>query len=83
MKIVHKKVDVSTVGSKCGSKDNMKHTPGGGTKKVCIHGTIGISCSNNTYLLVIIIFYVYVHVYMHSPDCYFYSCFTLVAIADT
>lgn len=30
VQIVHKKIDVSTVQSKCGSKENLKHVPGGG-----------------------------------------------------
>jgi len=28
--IVHKKIDLSNVQSRCGSKDNIKHIPGGG-----------------------------------------------------
>lgn len=30
VKILDQKVDYSNVQSKCGSKDNMKHVPGGG-----------------------------------------------------
>ena len=33
-KIESKKLDFSKVESRCGSKDNIKHTPGGGAKKV-------------------------------------------------
>ena len=30
VQIVEKKLDLSTVQARCGSKDNLKHTPGGG-----------------------------------------------------
>uniref|UniRef100_A0A672JMQ8 Microtubule-associated protein n=1 Tax=Salarias fasciatus TaxID=181472 RepID=A0A672JMQ8_SALFA len=35
--ILNKKVDVSKVTSKCGSKDNIKHKPGGGDVKIESH----------------------------------------------
>ncbi|KAE8575335.1 hypothetical protein XENTR_v10003805 [Xenopus tropicalis] len=34
VQIVHKKIDLSSVQSKCGSKDNLKHMPGGGTIQI-------------------------------------------------
>lgn len=34
VKIGTHKIDLSSVTSKCGSKDNMQHTPRGGEKKV-------------------------------------------------
>ncbi|XP_054893128.1 microtubule-associated protein 4 isoform X3 [Poeciliopsis prolifica] len=34
VQILNKKVDVSKVTSKCGSKDNIKHKPGGGVVKI-------------------------------------------------
>ncbi|XP_037538053.1 microtubule-associated protein 4 [Nematolebias whitei] len=37
VQILNKKVDVSKVTSKCGSKDNMKHKPGGGDVKIESH----------------------------------------------
>jgi len=36
VKIPTHKIDLSTVTSKCGSKDNIQHTPRGGEKKVFI-----------------------------------------------
>ncbi|XP_043991446.1 microtubule-associated protein 4 isoform X5 [Gambusia affinis] len=37
VQILNKKVDVSKVTSKCGSKDNIKHKPGGGDVKIESH----------------------------------------------
>ncbi|XP_028282754.1 microtubule-associated protein 4-like isoform X3 [Parambassis ranga] len=37
VQILNKKVDVSKVTSKCGSKDNIKHKPGGGDVKIETH----------------------------------------------
>lgn len=34
MKIATHKIDLSNVTSKCGSKDNIQHTPRGGAKKI-------------------------------------------------
>ncbi len=34
MKIAHQKQDLTNVRSKCGTMANVKHTPGGGDKKV-------------------------------------------------
>jgi len=34
VKITTRKIDLSNVTSKCGSKDNIQHTPRGGAKKV-------------------------------------------------
>ena len=34
MKITHVKQDLTSVKSKCGTMDNVKHTPRGGEKKV-------------------------------------------------
>lgn len=31
VQIINKKLDLSNVQSKCGSKDNIKHVPGGGS----------------------------------------------------
>jgi len=36
VKIATHKIDLSNVTSKCGSKDNIQHTPRGGEKKVDI-----------------------------------------------
>lgn len=37
VQITNKKVDLSKVASKCGSKDNIKHKPGGGEVKIDSH----------------------------------------------
>lgn len=37
VQILNKKVDLSKVTSKCGSKDNIKHKPGGGDVKIESH----------------------------------------------
>ncbi|XP_035860774.1 microtubule-associated protein 4 isoform X4 [Sander lucioperca] len=37
VQILHKKVDLSKVTSKCGSKDNIKYKPGGGDVKIETH----------------------------------------------
>lgn len=37
VQILNRKVDVSKVVSKCGSKDNIKHKPGGGDVKIESH----------------------------------------------
>lgn len=37
VQITNKKVDLSKVTSKCGSKDNIKHKPGGGDLKIESH----------------------------------------------
>lgn len=34
MQIINKKLDLSNVQSKCGSKDNIKHVPGGGSVQI-------------------------------------------------
>lgn len=34
MQIINKKLDFSSVQSKCGSKDNIKHIPGGGSVQI-------------------------------------------------
>ncbi|KFP30736.1 Microtubule-associated protein tau, partial [Colius striatus] len=34
VQIINKKLDFSSVQSKCGSKDNIKHIPGGGSVQI-------------------------------------------------
>lgn len=34
VQIINKKLDLSNVQSKCGSKDNIKHVPGGGSVSI-------------------------------------------------
>lgn len=38
VQIVHKKLDFSHVTSRCGSKDNIKHVPGGGNVSIVLAG---------------------------------------------
>lgn len=42
MQILDKKLDLSSVQSRCGSKDNIKHVPGGGNVQI-VHKKIDLS----------------------------------------
>lgn len=43
VQIVNKKLDYSSVQSRCGSKDNIKHVPGGGSVSTF---TLGMLCDH-------------------------------------
>lgn len=42
VQIINKKLDLSNVQSKCGSKDNIKHVPGGGSVSTV---TLSMQCA--------------------------------------
>lgn len=42
VQIINKKLDLSNVQSKCGSKDNIKHVPGGGSVSTI---TLSVQCA--------------------------------------
>lgn len=51
VQIVHKKLDFSHITSRCGSKDNIKHVPGGGNVSVQCHLSYVNSFHNNVLLI--------------------------------